>query len=143
MINNISQIVDSSTSNAEGSRVEAIVEAQIESLKQADLPKRRSKFLALQSARLAHRQAFDDYTSAALVGRGDSLDGALARRDAAAAALRQAQLDFDQACYQSAGKVALPTDKTHNERTANQAQAEVDLKFTANQRKQSNDQIQL
>jgi hypothetical protein len=102
MNSNTSQTIDPLTSNAHVSRVADIVDAQIGELKLADLPKQRSSWLSLQSARLAHQQAFDDYTSAALAGRGDALDRALATRDVAAATLNRAQLDFDQACPQKA-----------------------------------------
>ena len=98
MHDNKSQMIDPLSSNAYVSRVAAIVDAQIEELIIADLPKRRSLWLSLQSSRLAHQQALHDYTSAALSGRGDALDRALASRDVAAAALKRAQDDFDQSC---------------------------------------------
>lgn len=72
-----------------------LVDVQIEELNRTDLSKRKSLWDALQRTRLEHRQAWDAY-SAALVGVGEALDKAIARRDSATAALKQAELEFAQ-----------------------------------------------
>lgn len=90
--------IDPLPSNGNESQIAAIVDAQIEELTHADLPRKRALWLSLQSARLVHQKALDDCSSAALGGMGDALDRVLASRDAAAAALTNAKHDFDQGC---------------------------------------------